>query len=117
MEPFNINAEMTSSLNNLNGEELDIFAALQQEQQGQGPVNDEQIELYIYACFLVFKKMHSTKHLEQAIQQTEGWIAELAIDHPDRARRLQILDFLSAWMSQLSFISERDIKLPLLGIR
>ncbi|KAK6495590.1 hypothetical protein TWF481_002638 [Arthrobotrys musiformis] len=116
MEPFNINAEMTSLLDNLSGEEdLYNFAAVQQEQQEQGPVNDEQIELYIYTCFLVFRKTGSRKHLEQAIQQTEGWIAELALGHADRARRLQIFDFLSAWMSQPSFISERENELPLLG--
>ncbi|KAF3184829.1 hypothetical protein TWF225_005740 [Orbilia oligospora] len=48
MEPFNISAEMTSLLDSL-GEELPAFIRLQQETLKNGPANDEQIELYIYA--------------------------------------------------------------------
>ena len=40
------------------------------------------------------------EYLEQAIQRTEGWIAVIAMDHPDRARRFQILDMLSARIYQ-----------------
>jgi hypothetical protein len=35
------------------------------------------------------------EYLEQAIQRTEGWAAAVAIDHPDRLRRFQILDIIS----------------------
>ncbi|KAK6502499.1 hypothetical protein TWF506_003080 [Arthrobotrys conoides] len=109
MEPFNISAEMTSLLDNL-GEELPAFVGLQQETLENGPANDEQIELYIYSCFLAFKNMKSMEHLEQAIRQAERWTTGIGTDHSDRLRRLQILDFLSAWMIQLEFVSELGTK-------
>ncbi|EGX53165.1 hypothetical protein AOL_s00006g543 [Orbilia oligospora ATCC 24927] len=109
MEPFNISAEMASLLDNL-GEELPAFIGLQQETLKNGPANDEQIELYIYACFLAFKSMNSMEHLEQAIRQAERWTAELRTDYSDSSRKFEILDFLSAWMIQLEFISESNTK-------
>jgi len=101
MELFTVEAEMASALDALGEEDLRSFAALQED-----PANDEQIELSIYACFLIFTKTCSTEHLEQAIQRTEGWIAVIAADHPDRARRFQILDMMSARMSQHRLILE-----------
>jgi len=114
IELFRIDSEIITSLYETNDEELHSFVQLQDSQEVSA--SDEQIELYIYTCFLVFKRMGSTEHLEQAIQRTEGWIAELAADHPDRARRFQIFDMMSAWMSQLSFMLE-DVELPSSGIR
>ncbi|EPS45867.1 hypothetical protein H072_279 [Dactylellina haptotyla CBS 200.50] len=113
MQPFDIDPEITSSLDELDDEELENFAESQLEPQEQGPVNSKQVELYIYTCFLIFRKRHSPKYLEQAIHQTGGWIAKLGVD-PDNERRLQILDFLSAWMIQSGFISATDTASPLL---
>ncbi|KAF3291530.1 hypothetical protein TWF970_000744 [Orbilia oligospora] len=91
MEPFNISAEMASLLDNL-GEELPAFIGLQQETLKNGPANDEQIELYIYACFLAFKSMNSMEHLEQAIRQAERWTAELRTDYSGSSRKFEILE-------------------------
>lgn len=101
MKLFNVEAEMASSLHDMSDDDLHSFAELHED-----PASDDQIELYIYTCFLIFARIRSTEHLEQAIQRTEGWIAELAVDHPDRARRLQILDMMSARTSQLRLIQE-----------
>jgi hypothetical protein len=98
---FNVEAEMASLLRDMNDEELCSFAELQEE-----PANDDQIELYIYICFLIFTRTYSTEHLQQAIRRIEGWITEVPIGYPDRARRFQILDMTSAWMSQIRIISE-----------
>jgi hypothetical protein len=94
MEPFRIDSEIITLLHDINDEELRSFAQLQDSQEDSG--GDEQIELHIYTCFLVFIRMHSTQHLEQAIQQTEGWIAVIATNHQDRARRVQILNMILA---------------------
>ncbi|RYP40255.1 hypothetical protein DL767_001798 [Monosporascus sp. MG133] len=107
MELFDIATEMTFLLRDMSEGDLRSFAELHED-----PTNNDQIELYIYTCFLIFTRTDSTEYLEQAIQRTESWIAELAIDHPDRARRFRILDMMSAWMSQLSFILE-DVELML----
>ncbi len=107
MELFHIEAEITSCLHDMSDDDLRSFAELH-----EGPVNDEQIELHIYTCFLISKRTRSTEHLEQVIQRTKGWIAELNIDHPDYARRLRILGMMSA----LSLVSE-DVELPFSGSR
>ncbi|KAL8366673.1 hypothetical protein RB595_010506 [Gaeumannomyces hyphopodioides] len=110
MEPFNIEAEMASSLDDMSEDDLRSFAGLHGD-----PANDLQIELYIYTHFLIFTRTRSTEHLEQAIQRTEGWIAVTAADHPDRARRLRILDMMSAEMSQRRLVFQ-DLMSMLSGI-
>ncbi|EJT68018.1 hypothetical protein GGTG_14404 [Gaeumannomyces tritici R3-111a-1] len=50
MELFHIEADMASLLNDMSDEDLHSFAESQED-----PASDEQIELYIYACFLVSK--------------------------------------------------------------
>jgi hypothetical protein len=111
MDLFHIEAEITSCLHDMSDDDLRSSAELH-----EGPVNDEQIELHIYTCFLIVKRTRSTEHLEQVIRRTKGWIAELNIDHPDYARRFRILGMMSAWMSQLSLVSE-DVELPFSGTR
>lgn len=101
MKLFNIEAEMASTLHDMSDEDLRSFVELQED-----PANNEQIELCIYTSFLIFTKTRSAEYLELAIQRTEGWIAVIAIDHPDRARRLQILDMMSARTSKLRLILE-----------
>jgi hypothetical protein len=101
MELFRIEAELASVLDDMSEEELRSFAELQED-----PANDEQIESYVYTCSLIFAKTGSTEHIEQAIQRTEGWIAVTAADHPDRARRFQMLDMMLAKMSQHRLILE-----------
>ncbi|KAL8367940.1 hypothetical protein RB599_003723 [Gaeumannomyces hyphopodioides] len=95
MEPFNIEAEIASSLHDMSEDDLRSFAELHED-----PENDDQIELHIYTCFLIFTRTRSTEHLEQAIQRTKGWIAVTATDRPDRTRRFHILDMMLARRSQ-----------------
>ncbi|KAK4172601.1 hypothetical protein QBC36DRAFT_196602 [Triangularia setosa] len=90
MEPFKIEPEMASLLNDMSKEELCSFAELQDDLVG-----DDQIELYIYTCFLIFKESGSAEHLERAVQQTEGWVAVTPTNHSDRTRRSNILDMMS----------------------
>jgi hypothetical protein len=85
MELFRIDHEIATSLHGMDDEDLRSFAELQED-----PINDEQIELYIYTCFFIFEGTRSTEYLEQAIQRTEGWVAVTLADHPDRARRSHI---------------------------
>ena len=94
IEPFRIDHEIITSLHNMDNEELRSFAELHED-----PVNDEQIELYIYACFLAFRTTHSTEFLKQAVQRAEEWVTETVDDHPDRTRRIRI--FVRMTISQL----------------
>ncbi|KAK0611676.1 CHAT domain-containing protein [Immersiella caudata] len=101
MELFSIDAETASLLEDLSNDELCSFAELH-----DNPAIDGQIELYIYTCFLLFKKSVSTEHLEQAVQRAEGWVAVTPTDHPDRIRRSRIFDMMSVWTSQHRSILE-----------
>ena len=89
MELFNIEAEMASLLNDMSNEDLHSFAESQED-----PASDSQIELYIYACFLIFKESGSTEHLERAAQRAERWVVVTPTDHPHRTRRRHILDMI-----------------------
>jgi FixJ family two-component response regulator len=51
------------------------------------------------------------EYLERAIQRAEGWVAESANDHPDRARRLDILDKMTARIHERRNMLD-DIGLP-----
>jgi tetratricopeptide (TPR) repeat protein len=109
IELFNVEVEMATLLQEMSNEELHSFAELHED-----PANDDQIELYIYTCFFIFTRTHSMEHLRQAIGRMEGWIAEVPMDHPDRARRFRILDTMSDWMSQVRVISD-DVKSKRMG--
>jgi hypothetical protein len=91
MELFHVEEEIASSLPGLVVEELHAFA-----DATEALTCDMQIELFIYICFYIFTRTTSMEYLERAIQRTEGWAAAVAIDHPDRPRRFQILDMMSA---------------------
>lgn len=91
MEPFDIEAEMTSLLNDMTDEDLRSFAELQDD-----PASDGQVEVYIYACLLIFMRSGSAAHLEQAIRQTKDWVTVTPTNHSDRTRRVHILDIMSA---------------------
>lgn len=114
MEPFRIDPEIITSIYEMSNDDLRSFAQLQDSQEDSA--SDEQIELHIYTCFLVFMRMRSTEHLKQAIQRAEGWIVVTATDHPDHARRFQIFDMMSALMGQHKLILE-DVTHMLSGNR
>jgi hypothetical protein len=100
-ELFHVEPEMGTILRDMSNEDLCSFAGLHED-----PVNDTHIELYVFIYFLLFTKTRSTEHLEQAIQRAEGWVAVTGLDHPDRARRFQVLDMMLARMSEPTYISE-----------
>ena len=100
-ELFRVEPKMATSLHDMSNEDLCSFAELHED-----PVNDVQIELYVFTYFLLFTRTLSTEYLEQAIQRTEGWIAVTDPDHPDHARRFQIFDMMSARMCELTYISK-----------
>ena len=108
MKLFSIEAEIASSLHDISDEDLRSFAELHED-----PANDKQIELYVYTCFLIFKRTRLTEYLEQAIQRIEGWIEVTGLDHPDRARRFQMFDIMSARMCELTYISEELLPMPM----
>ncbi|KAF2804516.1 uncharacterized protein BDZ99DRAFT_544163 [Mytilinidion resinicola] len=101
MELFHVEPELIVTLYDMSSEDLCSFAELYED-----PVNNVQIELYVLAYFLLFTKTLSTEHVEQAIQRTEGWVAVTELDDPERARRFQILDMMSARMYELAYISQ-----------
>jgi hypothetical protein len=101
MELFRVEPEMATLLHDMSNEDLCSFAELHED-----PVNDVQIELYVFTYFLLFTRTLSMEYLKQAIQRTEGWIAVTGLDHPDRARRFQIFDMMSARICELTYISE-----------
>jgi len=93
MEMFHVDQEMANLLHGLSDEELYSFAELHKD-----PANDVQIELFIYACFLIFTRTASMEYLKRAIQLAEGWVAMTPDDHPQRAHRSEIFNIISAKM-------------------
>ncbi|KAI1736296.1 CHAT domain-containing protein [Xylaria scruposa] len=105
MDLFNVEEEIGHMLHDMSDEDLCCFL-----QANEGSTNDyahdEYVELQIYTCFLIFQRMKSPEHLQQAIQLTDKWNATLAADNPHHTRRCQISDLMSAWEVQLSLILE-----------
>jgi hypothetical protein len=87
MEKFHIDAELKSFCDEASEADLQALAELHED-----PTSDAQIELYIYLCFLLFRKSKDIRHLEQAIQRTEEWVAVTPADHPDHNRRYSLLN-------------------------
>jgi len=106
MEVFHIEPEMASLLNDTCDKDLCSLPQIQED-----PANDAQKELFVYTCFLIFTRTGSMEYLERAIQRAEGWVAESANDHPDRSRRLEILDNLTARIREHRNMPE-EIGLP-----
>jgi len=100
-ELFYVEPELIATLYEMSNKDLYSFAELHED-----PVNDIQIELYILTYFLLFTRTLSMEYLEQTIQRIEGWVAVTDIDHPDRARRFQILDMMLARASEFSYTAK-----------
>jgi hypothetical protein len=111
LEPFHVDPEIIALLQDIDDEDLCSFSELQEDS-----ANDQQIELYIYTSFLIFTRKREVEYLERAMQRTEGWIAVTAVGHPDRARRFQILDMMSARMIQFRQTLE-EVEPQILGNR
>jgi len=91
MEMFHVEPELATSLHDMSDEDIRAFAELQED-----PASDAQIESSIYTNFLIFTRTASMEHLERAIQRGEGWVAATPDGHPQRVRRSEILDTMSA---------------------
>lgn len=107
IEEFYIDAELLSSLHEASEEDLQALAELHED-----PANDDQIELYIYICYLIFQKWSNKQSLERSIQRAEGWAAATAASHPDHNRRHSIMDTLNAWGHQYRTVRE-DVRTEL----
>lgn len=89
---FHIDAGLLASFHEASEEDLQALAQLYED-----PTNDDQIELYIYLCSLMFRKWHNRQNLERAIQRAEKWAAATAASHPDYSRRCSILTTVLSW--------------------
>ncbi|KAH8126913.1 hypothetical protein LI328DRAFT_163948 [Trichoderma asperelloides] len=85
---FHIDAKLKSFCNEASEEDIQALVA----ELHEDPINDAEIELYIYLHFLHFQKSKDTKHLEQAIQLAEKWAAVTPSSHPDYNRRYRLLN-------------------------
>ena len=90
MELFKIDAEMVTTMRNMDDEDLTAFITLQEDPESGTP-----IELFILAQFLLFVKNESMEHLDQACRQAGEWVEATAETDPDRARRIEILDTMA----------------------
>ncbi|KAL7934285.1 CHAT domain-containing protein [Trichoderma chlorosporum] len=101
MEDFHIDTELRALLVDTSEEDLEALMELHED-----PTNDNQIEMYIYLCFLLWIKSKGIERLEQAKKWAEGWVAVTPADHPDHNRRLSILNTALAWGHQYVTIAE-----------
>lgn len=81
--------ELLSALHEASKEDLQALAKLYEDS-----ANDEEVELYIYVCLLIFQQSHNVQRLEQAIQKAGGWLTVTTAGHPDYHRRRSILNTL-----------------------
>lgn len=91
MAPFKIDPELVDLIDSFSNEDLISFAELH-----DGSRVDEHIELSIYADFAVYQRTHSSERYDRAVMRAEGWVAIAPNDLPDRKRRLEIFDALTA---------------------
>ncbi|UKZ70866.1 uncharacterized protein TrAtP1_011835 [Trichoderma atroviride] len=103
-EIFHIDAKVKSFCNGLSEEDIQAFAELRED-----PINDAQIEFYIYLCFLHFQKSKDMKSLKQAKQRAKKWAAATPAHHPDYNRRRSLLNTVTIWGRQ-SQAREKDIE-------
>ncbi|RDA85714.1 hypothetical protein CP532_0749 [Ophiocordyceps camponoti-leonardi (nom. inval.)] len=99
---FRIDNEVLTKLNNQDRDELCRYIETLEDATA-----DEQLELYIYTRFLVFRRgdSNSDEHLELAFKRSQAWVAATAKDHPDYNRRCRILGLISVWMRRDDIVS------------
>jgi len=97
MDVFQLEPDTTELFDDMSIEDLTEFVNLHAspdfDRSGQ---DDSSIELFIYACFLVFTKTASIQALDQGILSAEIWVQETPNDHVQIGRRVNILDTLVA---------------------
>jgi len=103
IELLQIDIDMAALLDSFTDEELVSFERLHHD-----PESNDPVELSIYVSLLLFLRTSSAEHLNKAMEQTEGWIAALAPEHPDRPQRFQVLDTLTAQKVKLKELQDKE---------
>ncbi|KAF8847672.1 HET-domain-containing protein [Acephala macrosclerotiorum] len=97
MDVFEVDPDTAVIFNEMSTEDLGDFVNLHNSPDFyRSAENDSDIELCIYACFLIFTRTASTRILERAILSADLWMAATPRDHPHRERRIEILDTMLA---------------------
>ncbi|KAL7919051.1 CHAT domain-containing protein [Trichoderma austrokoningii] len=101
MEESHIDPELLSFLHEASEEDLHALVELHEDL-----TNDDEIELYIYLCFLIFRRSHNIQYLRQALQRAMRRVLAMAISHPDFDRRVMIINALLLWDPQDEALKE-----------
>jgi hypothetical protein len=109
MSLFNVDPDMRQLLQGMTEEELDAFAETQ-----DAPEDETGVELYVYVHFLVFAWNGSIQRIQQALLHAEGWAALSSESHAEQARRLDILNQMSAIRSMDPWRNQRLVIIPLI---
>ncbi|KAK6533638.1 hypothetical protein TWF694_002573 [Orbilia ellipsospora] len=88
--PFEIDPDLVTLVEECEPTDLEALADLYQE-----PIDDKQIELYIFCCFQVFQKSGSIKYLSLGAEHAAGWEYITPAGHRDLDRRRKILSAVS----------------------
>ncbi|GLA04619.1 hypothetical protein AnigIFM60653_004674 [Aspergillus niger] len=86
IEEFRIDEDVVSSILQLSNDELEGLTTL----YGDSP-DDADIELFIFTCFLLFKRTDSPRRAELAIRKAQKWAASTPPDHSQWRRRLAMM--------------------------
>jgi hypothetical protein len=109
MDVFKVDPETAADFNEMSVEDLGDFVNLHNSPNFyESAENDSDIELCLYACFLIFTKIASIQILERAILLADLWMAATPLDHPHRERRIEILDTMLA--RKLQAQSEQQVE-------
>jgi hypothetical protein len=82
---FKVDTDLAECVQLMEVDEVRSFSALHED-----PISDDQIELHIYACLVLAHKLHHAEPLEQVVEQTNMWIADVVQEPLEYVRRNQI---------------------------
>ena len=101
MASFTIEPDLKATLLEMSEEDLMAFVELQEDSFSGAPV-----ELTIFMHFLIYHRKGGLENIEHARHLSEAWVASTAADDPDRTRREEISNMLSAVLTQETLESE-----------
>ncbi|KAL2014889.1 hypothetical protein VTN00DRAFT_2414 [Thermoascus crustaceus] len=90
-EVFQINEEIASSLREIDDDELRVFSELHED-----PTNDEEIELFIFTNFNLYKRTGDPEWAQRAMVQTDLWLLSTPLEDEQSARRYRIANLIRA---------------------
>lgn len=85
IEEFQIDAEVISSLLELDNDELEAFAELHEDM-----TDDNEVELFIFTCWHIFKKTGSPNWADKCLEKAQRWAASTPLDDEQYKRRCQM---------------------------